>query len=340
MTLPALTRNYFTRGNAPLSSLTTSINVARSCVWAFKAHLCNNISTGTTGGTRAAGSVWTVVGSCNGTAAAMDGVDRWGTTFNAAALVYNYPGSNHSWIVLRNAALGYDICMDLGSPTPADINIIATPSSTPFVGGTAAYRPETPGNTEEFNIFNGATTGNWLSDVNTGGTVYSTFTTADNGEFWIAFHRVGRGYFHTSVMLWKGINGRAGDTRNIWWLRATQDANRGAFQLISGFSVSRRSYTNNPLSSGGLITPSFGGTTYVGTGTTDIETGEYMLIPTYLMQLGDSAQSVASLWCGQLSDIYWTGAATVGGSYPLIGTQTRVILGDFLVPSNTVNSIM
>ena len=44
--------------------------------WALKAALMDQLTTGTTAGTRAPGSVWTCLGSSNGTTAALDNVDR------------------------------------------------------------------------------------------------------------------------------------------------------------------------------------------------------------------------------------------------------------------------
>lgn len=50
---------------------------------------------------------WTVVGSSDSVVGAMDGVDRWTTTFTPSKLVWNNNGSAHSWIVLQSpAALG------------------------------------------------------------------------------------------------------------------------------------------------------------------------------------------------------------------------------------------
>lgn len=77
---------------------------------------------------------WTVRGSSNSVAAAMDGVDRWATTAN---LVY---GTNHSWIVLRQDGLnaGFEVCIDYrisGGGT------IAVSPSAGFTGGAINARP-------------------------------------------------------------------------------------------------------------------------------------------------------------------------------------------------------
>jgi hypothetical protein len=56
---------------------------------------------------------WTVVGSCDGTTGAIDGVDRW---TDRSKLNWNDLrwGGTHSWIVLANTALGIQVCFDCG----------------------------------------------------------------------------------------------------------------------------------------------------------------------------------------------------------------------------------
>jgi len=49
---------------------------------------------------------WTVQGSSNGVAAGMDAIDRWAANGD---VIWNSVGSAHSWIVLRQAALGANV---------------------------------------------------------------------------------------------------------------------------------------------------------------------------------------------------------------------------------------
>lgn len=97
-----------------------------------------------------ASNPWTVAGSSDAGGStvsptgsgAMDGNDRWG---GASGVFPAIPGSNgrHTWIVLKQAALGtnYSICLDLPSTgTVTSINSYVSPSAG-FTGGSATARP-------------------------------------------------------------------------------------------------------------------------------------------------------------------------------------------------------
>jgi hypothetical protein len=84
---------------------------------------------------------WTVRGSSNSVAAAMDAVDRWAADAN---LVWANVGSAHSWIVLRQTgiATNFELCMDLTSAAADGQNMVWVVSpSAGFTGGTTLNRP-------------------------------------------------------------------------------------------------------------------------------------------------------------------------------------------------------
>lgn len=83
---------------------------------------------------------WTVQGSSNSSAAAMDSVDRWGSDTD---LVANIAGSAHSWIVLRQTGVSstFELCIDLNSNTPQNSYCERYISSVGFTGGTTLNRP-------------------------------------------------------------------------------------------------------------------------------------------------------------------------------------------------------
>lgn len=82
---------------------------------------------------------WTVSGSSNAVAAAMDGVDRWAVDTD---LVWNTAGLAHSWIVLRQIgiAVNFEVCIDLSNSSSPIGSIIVSPS-VGFAGGSTIARP-------------------------------------------------------------------------------------------------------------------------------------------------------------------------------------------------------
>jgi hypothetical protein len=86
-------------------------------------------------------SPWTVQGSSNSVAAAMDAVDRWAADAN---LVWANAGTAHSWIVLRQTgvATNFELCMDLSAAEANGLNLTwVVSTSAGFTGGTTLNRP-------------------------------------------------------------------------------------------------------------------------------------------------------------------------------------------------------
>src|SRR5574340_597122 len=96
-----LSRTWYTRAEVEFPDYSSGILQCKSGLWAIKALLMQQIAGGTVGASGAppAGAAWTCYYSCDGTTAgtANDGVDRWGSPFDGSKLVYNTPGSAHSW---------------------------------------------------------------------------------------------------------------------------------------------------------------------------------------------------------------------------------------------------
>jgi hypothetical protein len=82
---------------------------------------------------------WTVVGSSNSVTFGLDAVDRWVSTSN---LVWANPGSNHSWIVLKQTGIAsnFQICISLNSSNVYQVTIAASLSAG-FTGGSLTARP-------------------------------------------------------------------------------------------------------------------------------------------------------------------------------------------------------
>lgn len=92
---------------------------------------------------------WTVVSSSNSVTAS--NADNWSTVAN---LVWNSPGSAHSWIVLKQTGIGSNfqvlIACDVASATGASGSIKISPS-TGFTGGTTTANPTAA---DSFNLIN------------------------------------------------------------------------------------------------------------------------------------------------------------------------------------------
>lgn len=103
----ALTRTYYTDVDYALSTASFATQV-RNALWAMKASLKKEILATNS----ASVTAWTCVGSSDGVTGAMDGVDRWGATFDVTKIVRAASGVAHSWIVLYNAGLGLYFTID------------------------------------------------------------------------------------------------------------------------------------------------------------------------------------------------------------------------------------
>lgn len=86
-----------------------------------------------------ASNPWSVRGSSNGVAAAMDSTDRWASD---ADIVKAASGTAHSWIVLRQTgiATNFELCIDMNSASQTAASFVVSPS-VGFSGGSTTARP-------------------------------------------------------------------------------------------------------------------------------------------------------------------------------------------------------
>lgn len=332
--LPALSKSYSTRANVPFLGNSSAELIADSAIWLLKAFLMDQVSTGTLTGTRHANSVWTCVGSSDGTAGAHDGVDRWGSTFDAAKIVHANNGSAHSWIHLRNATLGLDLLIDCASVTPQNVRISATKSSAPFASGTATASPATT--SEAFTWANvtdaPTTTSALLADLTLSATFYAHFTVDDSGQFYFLANRSGSGVFNGGVALIRSVGAHASDTRNNFLFGGAGYASGRGWPYSTnaragGGCTARRATGTAADSSGGLVAVVAGGT-YLGDNAS----------------ITDAFSSVVRfaevpVWCvdplayrGTLPDLYEMIGGGVGASFPTVAAQTWISAGGYLIP--------
>jgi len=329
--IPALSKTYSSRANVPFASTASALDLAQSCVFNLIQHLLNTATGGTTSGTRDANSVWSVVDSSNGV--------TYSSSSNLITartnLVWASAGSNHSWIRLSNATLGYQLVIDCINSN-ANLSITACPIATPYTGGSLTNRPI---NTAAEIMWSQNSTGevatSFISDTTTGGTNQTHFVTSTDGQFTFLTSRTGHGLFSINVSLLKTVNNAPGDTRNVFWLGHSIASSRGCPSF--GFVASGASGCSgrNPngvalMSSGGIDPVNPGSTGYYGSGSglTDALTGKYNIVPCSVWSAGASQFA----YRGTIPDWYQCPPVTIGTSIPSAAAQTRIVAGDFIIP--------
>lgn len=335
-TLPALSKTYSARGNAPLQDVSSSLNIGRSTLFSLKEHMKNTLATGVLAGSRNANSVWTVKGSSDGAGASgLDNVDRWAAITN---LIWAANGTNHSWIVLENATLGYQVCIDCNSVTTTNVGLVATEIATPFTGGSATSRPTATNEWQWGSSSQGVTiSATFLTDVTTGNFNWTNYITADDGSFFFICARTGLGLFPTFIALQKTAEAQVGDTRNVFWIGHSLNSARGApsYSVVgtSAVGCTGKQVNGGVNTLGGIQNAgTFGATAIPGALGIDSISGNYPAFPCHIQTL-----STTRAYRGKIPDLYMIGTAPLGGSVPSTASQERVVVGDFVVPFPTVN---
>lgn len=333
MSIPSFTRNYWTQSNQPFASTTTAGAMFQSALFILKQSLINSASGGTTSGTRVSTSNWTVLGSSNSTTAALDATDRWTTYTN---IVQANNGTAHSWIVLRNSTLGYDLLLDANSSTTTTGRIAVAPSSTTFTGGSTTAGPTSTAEIDLLSTSTGASINAAIfPDTTTAGACYGHFITADNGEFLYLTSRSGLGIFTSFIGVQKTTGGDT-DPNNLFIITDSVTTGRGSPRYsvmgVNAVNAISKSPSGSQVTTGGLSANAWGGAAYPTTYGASGVSSNFIVDPIRVRSL---VPQVAER--GVLQDIYWIGNAIVGGSYPSTGAQTHVIAGDIVIPFPSVN---
>ncbi len=186
MPLPELAKTWQFADNAAVSTVNRLVTadvdldaVAKKLIFELKKILTSFPS-----------SPWTVRGSSDGTtAAAMDGVDRWAS---AANVVGANPGTNHSWIVLRQTGVHatFEVCIDMTDTQEFQCTTVV--SAAGFTGGSLTARPTA---TDEIVLINDTA---WFSTSNSNHYVHAAQST--DGQC-------------TRVVVWRG-----GTNLCLFWL--------------------------------------------------------------------------------------------------------------------------
>jgi hypothetical protein len=334
MSVPALIETWWTRGEVPFPDSSTLQRTQQSWLWLMKEGLLNTLTGGTVAGTRAGASVWVVQGSSNGTTAALDGVDRWGSTFTPANLVRAPTGTAHSWIVLSCSATGVWLCIDYNGSAEGNFSISCARSA--FTGGSITTKPTA---TNETSV--GTTVGTPITSFSSesvfGVTYRFGLSVNSLGEFHTTSYRVGAGAFSTYGTLGNLRNQRAGDTWPTYisftWI-APSGRGAGDAPTVFGSSVCglRTRDSLARVSFGGILTAyTFGGATFVNSTNPDaLDGSRWSSLPLFAYSY-DSVPNTG--YRGDVQDLWiTTTGVNVGGKFPFTGAQTMVQLNNLLIP--------
>ena len=332
MSTPVLIDTWHTRAEVSFPDTANLQQTQRSYLWCIKAALCDQLAGGTTSGTRAPGSVWTVAGSSNGVAAGMDGVDRWGATFTPANLVRAAEGTAHSWIVLQSpAAFGMWMLLNYNATSEGGAGITLAPAA--YTGGSVTAKPTA---TNETSIQQ-ATVTSWnaqMSVESTFGVTYRFgFSVNQIGELNWWSNRISTGLFNGFGAARTVKDRHPSDLWGLTGFTENTASSRGAggpqVLFASNNAAMRSPNLATRVGNGGWTTPAFASTAFASTAPIDVLRNEHIAIPIY----GYTSDAGQSAWRGRLQDLYITGNPVVGGSWPTMGAQQYMVVNGLLVPS-------
>lgn len=337
MAIPTLTRTYCTRRNIPALDTTTLPNLSKSWALALMRSMINTEATGTLSGARHANSVWNHLRSSNGVSVSVDpGVNLW---TGLAALVGNTNGNAHSWIVLENATTGHHMCIDLNTTlTTGFFRIVLTKSTSPFSTGTITTAPISANEWTAGVVTGGLAAGYSyvVQPAAFGGVFMLHYSASEDGEFFFMMNRIGAFAFDSFFLLQKTTDNHVSDTCNLFTACqavASTPGSRGAptiATLGNSPSMSGRTFSDTaPMSTGGVVTPTFGGTSWITSAFKDYARNEY---PAFRMDLGNTALVPALR--GYFRDVYSIGIeiSRIGQNFPTVSGSTHCVVGEFLVP--------
>jgi hypothetical protein len=218
----ATLRTWYTLNDFSIDALdvTNLIRANASAMWALKAFLMGQITTTPAVGAAGAppsSSYWICEGSSDGVTGGMDGVDRWGGTFNSSKLVVGNPGVAHSWIVLRSPVglAGGPIRLLLACTVTFDNSMSGWLTKETFTGGTQAVNPSVTGAAlgalRPFNVIDGY----WKPVTSLTAGIKAHFVVDDNGHFCFLISRSGQTTYDSKTCLLEVSNTKSYDP-NPW----------------------------------------------------------------------------------------------------------------------------
>jgi hypothetical protein len=313
----ALEKTWDAAVNYAYPDTSTVALTQKSILWCWKEALKNTILA-------CDYAAFTVIGSSDAATAGMDGVDRWGTTFDGTKIVRAAAGTAHSWICLRNATLGIYVIIDWASANDYRCTVIC--SKTLPTGGTTLNRPTA---TDQWVAFNdGQFQTNTLQGAGkihkstcSDGSVILVDGVSGSGimERTLQFHKVSGADASdlapfVSIVEWGGVAADVLRANNNLYAAAVQGRN-AANTAATAMAILQMQTSANAWNS--LLTG------------VDATTGRRPALPWYVF--GNSASNYSVR--GRIADCYWGPSSTPNGdTAPAGGAIEHNFIGDCWLP--------
>lgn len=328
----AYERNWFFDPNVVYTPAVAS-DMTRYQLWRLAALL-----TGKTGATQ---GLWTVLGSSDSVASGMDGVDRWGATFDPAKLVFSAGGAR-SWIVLRSPVV-VSGGQNRYTYLLLTCNVAAGSSVTMRVASAA---PTGNGSTTTDPTFDGSVVSLFSSaNINNATTAQIRFFGAlsASGDFYFLGMRVGSGQVQFGVLGSSVVAPKANDIFPFY-VSAAYAASASVLSNITAPSLLVTSTNPSHLPAAtytcGVLNPSFyGNGSSTNFGGTDNIDGTVPDFPFYVVTSPASLPSIR----GRLPDLGVTPTGTIAplGSVmrDALSNVEHVLFHNLIVPLNVVPDV-
>lgn len=327
----AFEKTWQTSLNVTPSDNTTVLGLARSYLWFAKAFL-----KGETGG--ATQGLWACVGSSDSATAGMDGVDRWGATYDGTKIVRASGAVAHSWIVLKSPSftaggiVNVPFYMTIDFSSTVDSQTIFVFSKALPVGGTVTARPTA---TDEW--AHTAAQGQ-VNDNTTGAFKFSGWLATD-GNFALGAAKTTTGIMQVGQTFHVLSNANANDLYPACSFVSYVASGIGAFvvgQLIHGRSADGTVAfaSGNQAYPRGVSDP-----INMAVATADVTIGKSLRLPTWLYVADGAAQSVR----GRFADLVVAAPSAAGNQgyvEPATGAPVSTILGNLWFPCNGVAVVL
>jgi hypothetical protein len=319
------------------TSHSTAVIAGRNIIWTLKASLKDEETSGTLAGTRHANSLWTCVGSSDGTTAALDGVDRWGTAvFDNTKIVSANNNAPHSWIILQNTTLAYQLLIDFNTTTQDAVRIALTPTSHPFVlAGTATHSP--PATTRSFVvnslILDNVSTGTILSS-NAAAQQHASITFDQTGQFTYIIHRAGTKNSIGGLCITQMDDAPADDQNKLFFFGTGPSDWPNTY---SSYGLPANSPTAQQTQNSTALVQNMGGQYFVNTG--QIWVDQLVLFSWYWKVRGWHYNPL--VYRGIVPDIYMVANPSSGALHPSTSAPTHIIIRQYAFPYvSTISPIM
>lgn len=329
MALPSLTKTWHFVPNYAIAATGTALGTNRTILKAFKDFITTDAAewVDNTNAATTASNLWTVRYSCDSVAAgaAGDGVDRWDAITD---LVWANAGSAHSWIVLRQTAIGASaellISCESVSGNGANLTLVMSPSAG-FTGGSTTARPTA---TDEIVVINNAV---WGGVGNSDASVKLHVLKSTDGECWRLFVCNG-GQANTAILVGKAsaFNESAWTNRMVVY---AQGAASGVSTLTNALLNTNANFNGRGASSMTMYLAALyyaSGLANVNVTTANDLSSAWPFMPPQIVSATASNRGfhgyVCDTWYGSTS-------VAVGSTYPATGTQHQFVqLGVLIFP--------